>query len=372
MVSSVQPSPRIAALATPPGYQAVLTNSRRTKYATVDDATGGGPAYYMVNCAHPSHFENVVSEGGAWAGRIAGLRDAGARITVVAPEVAQSVEDLAARGLLRWDARAYDTADVSGHDLVVPATGDPALDARVAGDARAVGRWCTVPDPAPDAVPDATAATQPRAPGGSVTLVGGGPGDPGLITVAGLDAVRAADVVVTDRLAPLGVLHGLDVEVIDVGKIPRGRSTPQEEINRILVEHARAGRRVVRLKGGDSFVFGRGGEELEACTAAGIPVVVVPGVTSAIAGPALAGIPVTHRGLTQGFTVVSGHLPPGDPRSTVDWGALARTGTDIVLLMAVATLPAITQTFVAEGLKRFEFGLRRKVEADKNAMALTG
>lgn len=295
----------------------------------------------------------VVGGGSTALGRIAALRDAGAEITVIAPEVVQSVQDLAERGLLRWDSRAYDTADASDHDLVVPATGDPGLDARVAGDARAFGRWCTVPDAVPGPGSDTgsdTDATRPRAGGGSVTLVGGGPGDPGLITVAGLEAVRTADVVVTDRLAPLGVLHGLDVEVIDVGKIPRGRSTPQEAINRILVEHARAGRRVVRLKGGDSFVFGRGGEEMEACTAAGIPVVVVPGVTSAIAGPALAGIPVTHRGLTQGFTVVSGHVPPGDPRSTVDWGALARTGTDIVLLMAVATLPAITQTFVAEGL----------------------
>nr|WP_243843076.1 MULTISPECIES: uroporphyrinogen-III C-methyltransferase [unclassified Mumia] len=185
---------------------------------------------------------------------------------------------------------------------------------------------------------------------GRVVLVGGGPGDPGLITVAGLEAVRSADVVVTDRLAPLGVLHGLGCEIVDVGKIPRGRTTPQEEINRILVAHAAAGKRVVRLKGGDTFVFGRGGEELEACVAAGIPVDVIPGVTSAIAGPALAGIPVTHRGLSQGFTVVSGHVPPGDPRSTLDWAALARSGTDLVLLMAVATLPAITATLITEGL----------------------
>ncbi|WP_245857894.1 uroporphyrinogen-III C-methyltransferase [Mumia flava] len=185
---------------------------------------------------------------------------------------------------------------------------------------------------------------------GSVTLVGGGPGDPGLLTVSGLEALRSADVVVVDRLAPLGALAELDVDVIDVGKIPRGRFTAQEEINRILVEQARAGRRVVRLKGGDNFVFGRGGEEVAACAGAGIPVRVVPGVSSALAGPALAGVPVTHRGLNQGFTVISGHVAPGDPRSTIDYGALARSGTDLVLLMAVASLPAITSTLVAEGL----------------------
>ncbi len=148
-----------------------------------------------------------------------------------------------------------------------------------------------------------------------MVLVGGGPGDPGLLTVAGLEAVRTADVLVVDRLAPLSVLQQArsGAEIIDVAKIPRGSFTPQERINELLVEHGRAGRRVVRLKGGDNFVFGRGGEEWQACAAAGIPVRVVPGVSSAIAGPALAGIPLTHRQLTQGFTVVSGHLPAGRP-----------------------------------------------------------
>jgi uroporphyrin-III C-methyltransferase len=185
-----------------------------------------------------------------------------------------------------------------------------------------------------------------------VVLVGGGPGDPGLITVAGLAAVRSADVVVTDRLAPLAVLDQVrpDALVLDVAKIPRGPYTSQERINALLVEHAAAGARVVRLKGGDSFVFGRGGEEWQACAAAGIPVEVVPGVSSAIAAPALAGIPLTHRQLTQGFTVVSGHLPPGHPGSTLDWGALARAGTTLVVLMGVATLPAITAELVAQGL----------------------
>ncbi|WP_245703025.1 uroporphyrinogen-III C-methyltransferase [Raineyella antarctica] len=199
-----------------------------------------------------------------------------------------------------------------------------------------------------------TAATEPEQAGGSgrVTLVGGGPGDPGLITVAGLAALREADVVVTDRLAPLELLAGLpaSVEVIDVAKIPRGEQTSQERINQVLVEQAGLGKHVVRFKGGDPYVFGRGGEEVLALSAAGIPVRVVPGVTSSIAAPELAGIPVTHRGLTQGFTVVSGHVPPGDPRSTVDWSALAHSGTTLVVLMGVHTLHRICTGLVEHGM----------------------
>jgi uroporphyrin-III C-methyltransferase len=183
-------------------------------------------------------------------------------------------------------------------------------------------------------------------------LVGGGPGDPGLLTRRGWEALTRADVVVTDRLAPLQLLDDLpdDVLVVDVSKVPRGPFVPQERINEILVEHALAGRTVVRLKGGDPYVFGRGMEEAQACAAAGVPVEVVPGVTSAVAVPALGGVPVTHRGLSQGFTVVSGHVPPGDPRSTLDWGALARGGTTLVLLMAVQTLPDIAVELLAQGM----------------------
>lgn len=189
-------------------------------------------------------------------------------------------------------------------------------------------------------------------PVGTVILVGGGPGDPDLITVGGLRAIRQADVIAYDRLAPLEVLAEArpDAVLIDVGKEPRGPQTPQERINELLVDHALAGRTVVRLKGGDGFVFGRGGEEALACAAAGVPVRVIPGVSSAIAAPALAGIPVTHRTLTQGFTVVSGHVAPGDPRSTLDWDALARLGTTLVILMATTHLPAITDALTAAGL----------------------
>ncbi|MCF6746744.1 uroporphyrinogen-III C-methyltransferase, partial [Blastococcus sp. KM273128] len=140
-----------------------------------------------------------------------------------------------------------------------------------------------------------------------------------------------------------------EVEIIDAAKLPRGRAMAQERINQLLVEHARAGRRVVRLKGGDPYVFGRGYEELQACTAAGIPVEVVPGITSAVAVPALAGIPLTHRGLTHEFTVVSGHLPPGHPDSLVDGPALARLRGTLVVLMGVDTAPTIATTLIQHG-----------------------
>ena len=187
---------------------------------------------------------------------------------------------------------------------------------------------------------------------GRVTLVGAGPGDAGLITVRGQRRLAEADVVVTDRLVPRSLLDDLrpGVQIIDVAKAPRAPATSQEQINEILVDHALAGRRVVRLKGGDPFVFGRGMEEIEACAAAKVPIEVVPGVSSAIAVPALAGIPATHRGLSQGFTVISAHVPPGDPQSTIDWAAVARAGTSIVIMMAVHTLPAVAAELLRHGL----------------------
>lgn len=187
---------------------------------------------------------------------------------------------------------------------------------------------------------------------GRVTLVGGGPGSVDLLTVAGLNAIREADVLVCDRLAPLAALADArpDAEVIHVGKIPRGAFTPQETINRLLVDHARAGRHVVRLKGGDSYVFGRGGEEWNACVADGIPVEVVPGVTSAVAVAALAGIPLTHRGVTPGFVVVSGHVGPHDERNDANWAALAQSGLTIVILMGVAALAEISKVLIEHGM----------------------
>ena len=186
---------------------------------------------------------------------------------------------------------------------------------------------------------------------GQVILVGAGPGDVDLITVRGRRALAAAEVVVADRLVPQALLDELppQVEVIDVAKIPRGRAATQEDINSLLVARARAGQVVVRLKGGDPFVFGRGYEEVAACVAAGIPYTVVPGVTSAIAVPAAAGIPVTHRGVAQEVSFVAGHLPPGDPHSQVDWSALARGRGTLVLLMAVEQLRAIASALVEHG-----------------------
>ena len=183
---------------------------------------------------------------------------------------------------------------------------------------------------------------------GSVALVGGGPGDPDLLTVRGRRLLAQADVVVRDRLAPQVELAA-EVEVIEVGKTPGGPSWTQREIEALLVQRARAGQRVVRLKGGDVHVFARGIEEVSACLTAGIAVQVVPGISSALAGPALAGIPVTARGVNQSFTVVSAHLPPGDPGSTVDWDALARLGGTVVLLMAIGRLAACCTALVVGG-----------------------
>ena len=195
----------------------------------------------------------------------------------------------------------------------------------------------------PDA-PLAGAITAPLVrPVGSVALVGGGPGDLGLISVRGRRLLAEADVVVVDRLGPRGLLAelGEDVEVVDVGKTPGNHPVPQAEINRILVHHALVGRRVVRLKGGDPYVFGRGGEELDACREHGIPVEVVPGVTSAVSVPAAAGIPVTHRGLSRGFTVLTGHEDVGK--------VPAATDHTVVLLMGVSRLAETADALVAQG-----------------------
>ena len=285
----------------------------------------------------------VAGAGADALGPVRSLLDAGAVVRVVGPAPVDSLVDLAERAQIGLAHRSPSPADLGAVHLVVVA--DAALDDVVRG-------WCTELGLPVVGSRRPVAAQQPGPRQGSVVLVGGGPGDPGLITVAGLAAVRGADVVVTDRLAPLAVLDEAPAhaEVIDVAKIPRGAFTSQERINELLVEHARAGKRVVRLKGGDPFVFGRGGEEWQACAEAGLPVEVIPGVSSALAGPALAGVPLTHRTLTQGFTVVSGHLPPGHPGSTLDWGALARSGTTLVVLMGIATLPAITAELVTQGL----------------------
>src|SRR2546423_855249 len=182
-------------------------------------------------------------------------------------------------------------------------------------------------------------------------LADGGPGDPDLITVRGRRLLAEADVVVADRLGPRGLLDELapDVEIIDASKIPYGRALAQEAINEVLIARAKAGKFVVRLKGGDPFVFGRGFEELLACAEAGVPCSVVPGITSSVSVPALAGIPVTHRGVAHEFTVVSGHVAPDHPKSLVDWTALGRMTGTLVILMGIERIAAIAAALIANG-----------------------
>ena len=288
--------------------------------------------------------------------RVGALLAARADVTVVSPTAVAALEDLAERGRIQWQQRPYEDGDLQDAWLAMACTADAEVNAQVLADADEARIFCLRADDASrasawmpatgrsgratvsvhaDRDPQTAAALrdaavaavetvlrmEPRgrskrraqvADSGRVILVGGGPGDPELLTLKGFQALADADVVVVDRLAPLAALDGLreGVEIIDVSKIPRGRSTPQEEINDILVSRAREGRVVIRLKGGDPFVFGRGLEEVIACKEAGVPVEVIPGVSSAIAAPELAGIPLTHRGVSQGFTVVSGHAAP--------------------------------------------------------------
>jgi uroporphyrin-III C-methyltransferase/precorrin-2 dehydrogenase/sirohydrochlorin ferrochelatase len=327
----------------------------------------------------------VVGGGPVAARRTLSLLDGGASVVVVAPALCEDLAQLADR--VTWLARDYSAGDLDGAWLVHTATGDRAVDDRVTADAEAARVWCVRADdagaspawvPAVTKVDDITVAVssggdprrsqairsaiatgletgdlpvrrQRRPAAGSVALVGGGPGDPGLITTRGRRLLADADVVVVDRLAPRELLDLLDpsVEVVEAGKGPKAHTLTQDQINELLVERALAGQRVVRLKGGDPFVFGRGGEEAEACAEAGVPCEVVPGVTSAIAVPAAAGIPVTHRGVSRSFTVVSAH--GATETDNPDWAALARAGGTLVILMGVAPLAEVAESLVAAG-----------------------
>jgi uroporphyrin-III C-methyltransferase / precorrin-2 dehydrogenase / sirohydrochlorin ferrochelatase len=331
----------------------------------------------------------VVGGGQVALRRTRSLLEAGARVTVVAPRISPELngEDLT---LIR---RPYQDGDLAGAWLVHAATDDPAVNAAVAAAAERERVWCVRADDAAasaawtpavtrhgDVTVAVTANGDPRrsqalraaiatalAEGslplrprrrvtsgnttGSVALVGGGPGDAGLITVAGRRRLAEADVVVVDKLAPRRLLAELDpdVEIIDAGKAPHAHNLTQDEINHLIVSRAQAGQRVVRLKGGDPFVFGRGGEEAQACVRGGVPFEIIPGITSAVAVPAAAGIPVTHRGITQDFAVVSAHLDPSHPGATVDWAALAQGPGTLVLLMGVAHLAEIAAELIKRG-----------------------
>jgi uroporphyrin-III C-methyltransferase / precorrin-2 dehydrogenase / sirohydrochlorin ferrochelatase len=331
----------------------------------------------------------VIGAGAVAARRVPRLLTVGADVLLISPEATPALEELAAAGRVDWRKREYRPGDCDGAWLVCACAGpaEAQVNARVAEEAEKNRIWCVRADDASEstawtpatgtaddisvgvlsgdprrsaAIRDAVTtglqsgvitARHYRRRASGVALVGGGPGDPGLITVKGRQLLAEADVVVTDRLAPRELLAELppDVMVIDAGKVPYKRAMSQDEINDALVTNALQGRFVVRLKGGDPFVFGRGGEEMLACLRAGVPVTVVPGVSSAVGVPTAAGVPVTHRGTAQDFHVVSVHVPPGDERSTVDWVGLAKTDGTLVLLMALERLGDVARTLIRHG-----------------------
>ncbi|AXG76916.1 uroporphyrinogen-III C-methyltransferase [Streptomyces paludis] len=347
----------------------------------------------------------VVGGGQVAQRRLPALIAAGADIVLVSPSAKPSVEAMATAGEIRWERRRYEEGDLDGAWYVLVASSDPDANRTASAEAERARVWCVRSDDAEAAtawtpatgrsdgvtvavltgrdprrsaaVRDAVveglrdgtlAAPRHRAPTPTntrtgageapenpqpptVALVGGGPGDPDLITVRGRRLLAQADVVIADRLGPRDLLDELPphVEVIDAAKIPYGRAMAQEAINEALIEHARAGKAVVRLKGGDPFVFGRGMEEAHALAAAGIACTVVPGISSSISVPGAVGIPVTHRGVAHEFTVVSGHVAPDDARSLVDWAALARLRGTLVVLMGVDKIGPIARALVEHG-----------------------
>lgn len=335
----------------------------------------------------------VAGGGPVAARRAAAMVEAGARVTVVSPALCEDLLDLCVDGSLEWVERGVEEGDLEGVWLVHAATSDPAANASLCAQADERRIWsvnasdvtsgsartpalarhaglvvgvASVDQPDPQRVARVRDRLEltllcetvdlrsgrrnqmaKRAGQGRVVLVGGGPGAPDLMTIRARRALSEADVVVTDRLGPTSTLADLPevVEVIHVGKSPDHHPVTQEEINRILVDQAERGRTVVRLKGGDPFVFGRGGEEVSACRAHGIPVEVVPGVTSALAAPASAGIPTTHRGVVGGVLVVHGH----DELSSAAVHAVVDGSATVVVLMGVALLPDHVDQLLAAG-----------------------
>ncbi|GED97652.1 uroporphyrinogen-III C-methyltransferase [Gordonia crocea] len=344
------------------------------------------PRHYLAGLNLAGRRVVVVGGGSVAQRRLPNLLAAGARVVVVATDPTPAVESNPRIEVIR---RPYAEGDLEGAWYAMACTDDPAVNEAVVDEATRRRVFCVRADEARQgtavtpasgraggltvgvlasgdhrrsarvrdqlmAALDTAAAVEPlpaepHAPG--VALVGGGPGDADLITVRGRALLSRADVVVADRLAPAELLAALgpDVEIIDAAKVPYGRAMRQEIINDILVDRATAGKFVVRLKGGDPYVYGRGFEELQACVAAGVAVTVVPGVTSAISAPALAGIPVTHRGVTHEVVVVSGHVRPDHPDSLTDWSALARLRGTIVLMMGVERLDAFADALLAGG-----------------------
>ncbi|MCB1288538.1 MAG: uroporphyrinogen-III C-methyltransferase [Mycobacterium sp.] len=349
---------------------------------------------YLVGLRLAGKKVVVVGGGTVAARRVPVLIAHGADVHVIARMATPAVEALAEQEPgITLQVRDYRDGDLEGAWYAIAATDDPAVNAEIVAEAERRHLFCVRADAGRDGTavtpasfdyeglsigvlasgehrrsaavrsavreafqqgriaPDVVASTASDVVPGGVALVGGGPGDPELITVRGRRLLAHADVVVADRLAPPQLLAELPphVEVIDAAKIPYGRAMAQEAINDVLIDRARAGKFVVRLKGGDPFVFARGYEEVLACTEAGIPVTVVPGITSAIAVPALAGVPVTHRAVNHEFVVVSGHISPGDPESLIDWDALARLSGTLVLLMAVERIELFADVLIKGG-----------------------
>jgi uroporphyrin-III C-methyltransferase / precorrin-2 dehydrogenase / sirohydrochlorin ferrochelatase len=349
--------------------------------------TGRQEEAYLLGLRLHGRRVVVIGGGAVAARRMPRLLAAGADVLLISPHVTPALEELATAGRVDWRQRAYQEGDCDGAWLVCACAGPPQVNEKAAAEAERNRVWCVRADdagestawtPATGSATDVTvgvlsgdprrsaairdaiatglqsgaiAARHYRRRASGVALVGGGPGDPGLITVRGRQLLAEADVVVTDRLAPRELLAELppDVTVIDAGKVPYKRAMSQDEINEALITNATQGRFVVRLKGGDPFVFGRGGEEMLACLRAGVPVTVVPGVSAAVGVPTAAGIPVTHRGTAQDFHVISVHVPPGDQRSTVDWEALAKTDGTLVLLMALERIGAVARALIGHG-----------------------
>ncbi|WP_368948302.1 uroporphyrinogen-III C-methyltransferase [Mycobacteroides abscessus subsp. massiliense] len=339
---------------------------------------------YLVGLRLAGRKVVVVGAGSVAQRRLGLLIARGADVHVIAPHATPAVEGMASINL---QLRPYQDGDLDGAWYAIACTDDPAVNAAVVDEAERRHIFCVRADSARDgtavtpasfnhdgiavgvltggqhkrsaalrsAIHEAlqrgliteTADVKPE----GVALVGGGPGDPDLITVRGRRLLAQADVVVADRLAPAELLADLGphVEVIDAAKIPYGRAMAQQEINRVLIERAQEGKFVVRLKGGDPFVFARGYEEVLACAEAGVQVTVVPGVTSAISVPAAAGVPVTHRAVNHEFVVVSGHVAPGHPESLVNWDALAALNGTIVLLMAVERIEQFARVLIEGG-----------------------
>ncbi len=324
--------------------------------------------------------------------RLPRLVSAGAEVHLISPETTPSVSGMADAGEITLVERAYRDGDLDGAWYALACTDDPEVNAAVCAEAERARVFCVRADagiegsavtPASgghdgllvgvlsggtprrsaavrDGLLDALRVGTVADPGenlddggepAGVALVGGGPGDPELITVRGRRLLARADVVVADRLGPRDLLVELapHVEVVDAAKIPYGRAASQDVINSTLIERAKAGKFVVRLKGGDPYVFGRGFEEVLACAEAGVPVRIVPGITSAFAVPAVADVPVTHRGVAHEVVVVSGHVPPGHEKSLVDWDALGRLRGTLVLMMGVERIAQFAEALIEGG-----------------------